>query len=104
MGKFQLTTAKNSVANQMGRFRQNLPVLEVSFGPPALLYDPTRCDTPLVKTQWVLDFYRDKPSSLLRSEFSTRGKREQLDQTTLNYAMPAGRTTPAQSFRTTFRP
>jgi hypothetical protein len=67
MGQFQLTTAKNSVANQIWvALRQILPVLEAKLWNPALLYDPTRCDTPLVKTQWILDFYRDKPSSLLR--------------------------------------
>lgn len=36
----------------------------LNFGPPALLYDPTRCNTPLVETQWILDFYQDKQSSL----------------------------------------
>jgi len=65
MGQLQLATPRTAWSR---KFRpacaKSCRCSKLNFGPPALLYDPTRCDTPLVKTQWILDFYQDKQSSL----------------------------------------
>jgi len=55
---------------------QKLSMLLARIKRPTPLYDRARCNTPSVKTQWISDLCWDKPSSLLRLEFSTRRKRE----------------------------